>query len=75
MVLIPTFGQHEIVRERWGLTCVVRMLTFIPPIRTEPSRPRRVYIRNSVELARYGNELGCRSYEAAASAIPGLSRD
>ena len=27
---------------------------FPPPNNTEPAKPRRVYIRNSVELARYG---------------------
>ena len=31
----------------------------LPPISTEPAMPRRVYIRNSVELARCGYTLGC----------------
>ena len=30
-----------------------------PPLSTEPYKPRRVYIRNSVELARHGCTLGC----------------
>ena len=29
----------------------------LPPIPTEPSKPRRVHIRNSVELAPYGLQL------------------
>ena len=49
---VRSYVNHEC--RRWGLTCVLRTLTFILPIRTEPSRPRRVHIRNSVELARYG---------------------
>ena len=36
-----------------------------PPIGTEPARPRRVYIRNSVELARYGYTPGFIGCEAA----------
>ena len=35
------------------------------PINTEPAKPRRVYIRNSVELARYGYTPGCIGGEAA----------
>ena len=36
---------------------------------------RRVYIGNSVELARYVYTPGCLGCGAAVSAIPGLSRD
>ena len=44
-----------------------------PPINTEPAKPRRVYIRNSVELVRHGNIPGCIGCEAAM--IQGPSRD
>ena len=48
--------------------------TDIPlPTNTEPAKPRRVYIRNSVELARYGYTPGCIGCEAAM--IQGPSRD
>ena len=30
---------------------------FLPPVNTEPAKPRRVYIRSAVELARYGPPL------------------
>ena len=43
------------------------------PINTEPARQRRVYIRNSVELARYGYTPGCIGCEAAMTQGP--SRD
>ena len=43
------------------------------PTNTKPARPRRVYIRNSVELARYGYTPGCIGCEAAMT--QGLSRD
>ena len=46
---------------------------FPPPISTEPSKPRRVYIRSSVELARYGYTPGCIGYEPAMTQGP--SRD
>ena len=39
----------------------------LPPISTEPAQPRRMYIRNSVELARYGYTPGCTGCEAAFS--------
>ena len=48
---------------------------FPPPINREPSKPHRIYIRNSVELAQHGHTLGCTGCEAAMSAILGLSRD
>ena len=41
-----------------------------PPINSEPARPRRVYIRNSVELARYWRALGCISCEVAMTQKP-----
>ena len=44
-----------------------------PPTSSEPSKARRVYIRNSVELARYGYLPGCIGCEAAMT--QGLSRD
>ena len=44
------------------------------PINTEPSKPRRVHIRNSIELARHRYTLGCLGCEAAVNAIPGSSR-
>ena len=45
----------------------------LPPISTEPSEPRRGYIRNSVELARNGYIPGCIGCEAAMTQGP--SRD
>ena len=45
------------------------------PISAEPSKGRRVYLRNSVEFARYGHTLCCPGSETAASVIPGLPRD
>ena len=45
----------------------------LPPINTEPPKPRRVYIRNSVELARYGYTPGCIGCEAPMTQRP--SRD
>ena len=44
-----------------------------PPISTEPSKPRRVYTRNLVDLPRYGYTPGCIGCEAAM--IHGASRD
>ena len=44
-----------------------------PPINTEPIKPRRVYIRNSVELARCGYTPGSVGCDAAM--IQGPSRD
>ena len=46
---------------------------FLLPINTEPAKPRRVYIRNSVELAGYWYTLGCIDCEGATT--QGLSRD
>ena len=45
----------------------------LPPISTEPEKPGRVCIRNSVELARYGYTPGCIGCEAAMIQVP--SRD
>ena len=48
--------------------------TDVPPlINTEPVKPRRVYLGNSVELARYGYTLRCIGCEAAMTQGP--SRD
>ena len=44
-----------------------------PPINTEPAKPRRVYIRNSVELPRYGYTPGCIGCVAAMTRV--RSRD
>ena len=44
-----------------------------PPINTEPIKPRRVYIRSSVDLTRYGYTSGCVGCEAAMIQVP--SRD
>ena len=35
------------------------------PVNTEPTKPLRVYIRNSVELARFGHTPGCIGCETA----------
>ena len=43
------------------------------PISTGPSKPRRVYSPNSVELVRYGYTLGCVGSETAMTQSP--SRD
>ena len=43
---------------------------FPSPINTEPARPRRVYIRNSVELVRYGYTPGSIGCEAAMTQGP-----
>ena len=40
---------------------------------TEPAKPRRVYIRNLVEMPRYGHAPGCVDCEAPMTL--GLSRD
>ena len=58
-----------------GIDVRLVIICLPPPNSAEPSKPRRIYVRNSVELARYGYTLGCRGCEAAVSAIPGFSRD
>ena len=40
---------------------------FPPPINTEPAKPRRVCLRNSIELARYGYFLKFIGFEAAVT--------
>ena len=58
-------------REQPSLIDVRRGHTdFLPPINAEPAKPRRVYNRNSVELARYGYSLGCIGCEAAMTQGP-----
>ena len=71
--------DDEVIREprepKLGID-VRRVNTDLPlPINRKPSKPRRVCIRNSVELARYGYTLGFSRCEAAMRAILGLSRD
>ena len=46
---------------------------FLAAVNTEPAKPRRVYIRSAVELARYGHTPGCIGCEAAMTLGP--SRD
>ena len=58
---------------RCELMCVLCNTDLPVPINTEPAKPRRVYIRNSVVLARYGYTPGCIGCKAEA--IQGASRD
>ena len=63
-------------REPWlGTDRLLVKTDLLPPISAEPSKPSRVYIWNSVNLARFGCALDCPGFEATVSASPGLSRD
>ena len=53
--------------------CVLQI--FLPPISSGPSKPSRVHIRNSLELARHGYTPGCTVYEAAMPARNSAERE
>ena len=65
--------QENVARQQ-PLRIDVRLVhTDLPlPISTEPAKPRRACIRNSVELARYGYTTGRIGCEAAMTQEPSL---